>query len=592
MNHSLLRHPLDVAVLARKRRGLREELLAAGSTFLDVKIAILGGSTTADVKDFLEIFLLDAGIRPRFYVSQHDRWFEDAVVDDAALHAFAPDVVFIHTTHKNVRSWPPLGGDDEAAFAAEQARFTAAWRRLLERSSCLLVQNNMDPPALEPLGHLGATARFGRSRFVARLNAAFAAFADETPRMRIVDLHALAARIGLGAWSSERHWHQYRMALTAEGSAHVAHAVARIIRAAFGKTKKCLVLDLDNTLWGGVVGDDGVDAIAIGPETPEGEAYLAFQRYCLALRERGVLLAVCSKNDAAIARSGFSHRDSVLHVSDFSAFVASWSPKPEGLRTIARTLGLGLDALVFVDDNPAERDLVSRELPEVAVARVGDVTTYAETLDREGWFEPFTLGADDASRANYYAQNAEREELAARFEDRGSYLDSLEMEAEIGPFDEAQVERITQLANKTNQFNLTTRRYTSAQIDGLARNPEYVTLAARLRDRFGDNGLVSAIVGHQRADELHVELWIMSCRVFQRELELALFDALVEEARARRLRTLVGYYAPTPKNALVASHYRDLGFEPVDDLPNTFRLAIESARVPRNHHIRTKESGP
>ncbi len=588
-----LRYPFDFALLARRRKRLRSDL-ASGGPFTDVKVAILGGSTTADFQDFLELFLLDAGIRPSFHVSEFDRWWEEAVVDDTALRAFGPDVVLVHTTHRNIREWPRLLATEEEvekAFAAEYGRFETMWTRVLDGTECLLVQNNFDPPALEPLGNLGASAHFGCSHFVQRLNMAFASYARRTPRMRINDIQTLAYRVGQEKWTSARHWLHYRMALTPEGSALAAHAAARTIRAAFGKSKKCLVLDLDDTLWGGIVGEDGVDGLRLGHETPEGEAFVAFQRYCLALKERGVLLAVCSKNDPDVARSGFGHRDSVLRVEDFSAFVANWEPKSENLRAIARQLSIGLDSLVFVDDNPAEQELVRRELPEVSVLKAREISAFAETLDREGYFEPFTLTAEDLPRARQYAEGAARAALEQSYVDYGAYLESLEMHADIGPFAPANLERVTQLVNKTNQFNLTTRRYTLARIESIARDAEYVTLAGRLRDRFGDSGLVSAVIARRdgaNRDELHVELWVMSCRVLKRELELAMFDALVVEARRFGVRTLVGHYAPTPKNGMVANHYQALGFEPYPGADvNTWRLDLDQVTAPRCRRIRS-----
>jgi FkbH-like protein len=596
MTTDMLRYPFDVPLIARKRRGLRAELLAGGP-FTDVKVAILGGSTTADVEDFLELFLLSAGIRPTFYVSAFNRYYEEAVVDDLALRAFSPDVVFVHTTHRNVAVWPKLLGtesDVDAALAAELGRFAALWKNVLERTDCLLVQNNFDPPDVEPLGHLGATSPFGRSSFVARLNGSFAAAARRSPRLRLVDIHSLAARSGLAAWASARHWHHYRMALTTEGSALVAHSVAKIIRAAFGKSKKCLVLDLDDTLWGGIIGDDGVDGLRLGHETPEGEAFVAFQHYCLALKERGVLLAACSKNDAAVARSGFAHPDSVLSVEDFSAFVANWEPKPDNLRAIASILGIGLDALVFVDDNPAEQALVSRELPDVAVVRATHVTAFADVLDREGYFEPFTVGAEDLERASYVKANAARAGAVVGVVsagDYGTYLDSLEMTAEIGPITAAYVERVAQLVNKTNQFNLTTRRYTLAQVEAFARNTECIALYGKLSDRFGENGLVSVILARRDGIELHIDTWLMSCRVLKRSFELAMFDALVSTARRRGIVSLVGRYAPSAKNAMVAGHYEALGFARAaeeDAGVTVWRLPLSQVTHPMSTHVRLK----
>jgi FkbH-like protein len=585
-----LHYPVDVKNVLRKRRSLREELVGRGP-FLDTRVALLGGSTTSELRASLELFLLAWGIRPTFYESGYDRFYEEVMIDDAALRAFAPDIIVLHTTHHNIRSWPtPL--DDEAQvqahFAEEYGRFEAVWRRLLEQSDCLILQNNFDPPPLNPLGHLGSSAPFGQQRFVARLNAALAAFAEEQPRLRINDIHRLAALTGLSAWSTPRYWLGYKMAVTPEAAVALAHQTAKIVRAALGKTKKCLVLDLDNTLWGGVIGDEGVEGLRLGNETPEGEAYSAVQRYCKELKARGVLLAVCSKNDSEVARLGFSHPDSILSLDDFSAFEASWEPKPQGLERIARELNIALDSLVFLDDNPFERELVASQLPDVAVAKVTDVTSFAEVIDREGYFEPFSLTADDLPRAALYADNAKRAAAEAKYSSYEEYLASLEMSAEIAPFSDVYMERIAQLTNKTNQFNLTTRRYTLGQIAGIANNPEYVTLYGRLADRFGDNGVVSIVIGRAARGELHLDLWLMSCRVLKRTLELAMFDALCEAARARGVYTLVGRYVRTAKNGMVADHYGKLGFTLVEQDGDTFtwRLALADASSSLCEHIR------
>jgi FkbH-like protein len=597
-----LQYPFDVASISRRRRALREELLASGG-HTDVRVAILGGSTTADLQDFLELFLLSAGISPTFYVSDYGRFWEEAVLDSSRLREFDPEVVLVHTTNKNVRVWPRvLATDDEVygLLAEESARFEMMWTRLLETTRAVIVQNNFDPLAQEPLGHVGATAPYGRTRFLAALNGRLAAFAEKHPRVRINDIHSLAAHAGLSAWSTAKHWMHYRMALTQEGSALCAHGAAKIVRAAFGKSKKCLVLDLDDTLWGGVIGEDGVSGLRLGEGHPEGEAFSQFHRYCRALRERGVLLAVCSKNDANVARSGFTRKESILKETDFSAFVANWEPKPDNLRQIARTLGIGIDALVFVDDNPREQELVRRELPEVSVVKATHVSEFADALDREGFFEPFTIGADDAVRAASYAANAERTALASRYDDYGEYLDSLEMTADIGPVVDADLDRVTQLVNKTNQWNLTTRRHTLAEVERIAHGDDWIALSGRLADKFGDSGLVSTIFARQRGDELSIELWIMSCRVLKRELELAMFDALVEQARRRGVRTIVGHYVPTPKNAMVSDLYPSLGFTRCQ--PDTratggegdvsvFRLEVSQAAAPRSHHIRRLSDG-
>ena len=279
------------------------------------------------------------------------------------------------------------------------------------------------------------------------------------------------------------------------------------------------------------------------------------------MQRRGVLLAVCSKNDAENAKEGFSHPDSILKLEDFSVFKANWNPKPGNIREIAAELNIGLDSMVFVDDNPAERALVAVQLPEVAVPEVGsDVSRFAEILEQERYFELDRVVADDLNRAAYYSANAQRTDSQAGFQDYGEFLASLEMTAEIAPFSSLYLERITQLINKTNQFNLTTKRYTIAEVESCAHDPACITLYGRLRDKFGDNGLVSVLVGRVRDTTVELDLWLMSCRVLNREMELAMFDALVEQCQVRGIRKINGVYIPSKKNSMVAGHYAGLGF--------------------------------
>ena len=334
-----------------------------------------------------------------------------------------------------------------------------------------------------------------------------------------------------------------------------------IIGAIYGRTSKVLVLDLDNTLWGGVIGDDGADKILIGRETPLAEAFTAFQEYCLRLRDRGILLAVCSKNNEDVAKSGFAHPDSVLKLDHFSAFKANWEPKHENILAIAKELNLGVDSMVFIDDNPAERAIVSGQLPNVAVPDVGsDVAKFAAVIEAGRYFEPISIGKEDLQRAKLYEENAQRSQLQQKFANYGEYLDSLEMSAEIAEFNNTYIERISQLTNKTNQFNLTTRRYTLSEIESTMSDGRHIGLYGKLTDRFGDNGLISIVLGRIEGAQLHMDLWLMSCRVLKREMEFAMLDSLVERARANGVKEIIGSYLPTPKNGMVEDHYEKLGF--------------------------------
>jgi FkbH-like protein len=307
------------------------------------------------------------------------------------------------------------------------------------------------------------------------------------------------------------------------------------------------------------------------------------------LNKRGIILAVCSKNDDAVARSGFAHPDSVLKLADISAFRANWDPKHENILQLAQELNVGVDSMVFIDDNPAERAIVQAQLPGVAVPDVGNNPAYYQQLIQSGrFFETVSLSGDDLKRSAQYADNAKRTSAMATFSSYGEYLDSLEMVAEIASFRPVYLDRITQLTNKTNQFNLTTRRYTLAEIESAAMNPECIGLYGRLADRFGDNGLVSVVLGRKDGNQLHLDLWLMSCRVLKRDMELAMLDELVESSLGKNISAIVGYYIPTKKNSMVSNFYQDMGFElKLEETDGTRVYSLQVAGyTTRNHHIK------
>ncbi len=590
---TIAEYPLERLLI--KRKSIRKQLLERENLKV-IRIAVLGGSTTNELVDLLEILLLDSGFRPTFFQSEYGRYYEDAVLEPEIVADFKPDLVYIHTGIQNVQSFQPVActeADFPSFVAAELSRFKAMWTSLAAAVGCQIIQNNFELPAYPTLGNLDSVSPGGQSRFILELNRQFAVEAASNPRLIIQDLCAISGQLGLSNWFDPERWFSYKHANTVEGSFAIASSVASIVRALYGRSRKVLVLDLDNTLWGGVIGDDGADKIVIGKETPVAEAYTAFQEYCLSLRERGILLAVCSKNNEEIAKQGFEHPDSILKLEHFSAFKANWDPKHENILTIARELNLGPDSFVFVDDNPAERSIVESQIAGIAVPDVGnEVAKYASIVDAGRYFELITLGKEDLSRAKLYEENAERAKLEQKFANYGEYLDSLEMSAEIDAFNSTYMERIAQLTNKTNQFNLTTRRYTLAEIESTVTDGNHIGLYGKLTDRFGDNGLISVVLGHQTADTLHMDLWLMSCRVLKRDMEVAMLDGLVARAKDRGIRTILGYYIPTPKNGMVQDHYEKLGFTLVTTEEATtstvWSLDVPSYQ-PRTRHIRILE---
>ena len=553
----------------------------------------MGGSTTQEVAAWIELFLLERGIRPIIHQSEYNRDFEDTVVDSRELAAFVPDILDLHLSTTNLAlSRQVIGSEEEfeRAIGERMEHFRRVWQSVWSVRPCLIVQNTFEPPALRPLGHLDASSCNGQTRFARRLNEELAREARAESRLVLHDAASLPATSSVANWFAPDRWASYKMPTSLEADVVIGHSVASLIAAAFGRSRKCLVLDLDNTLWGGVIGDDGPERIVVGRETPRGEAFTAFQEYCKALRERGVILAVCSKNEDATARLGFAHPDSVLQLSDISAFRANWEPKPDNIRSIAQELNIGLDSVVFVDDNPAERLLVAGQLPMVAVPNVGsEVSRFAPILDSARYFEAITISREDLERTRKYAENADRAATVQKFANYGEYLDSLHMVAEIDAFSDTYLDRIAQLTNKTNQFNLTTRRYTKAEIAELASDQQYVTLYGRLVDTFGDNGLVSVIIGRREGSELHIDLWLMSCRVLKRGMEAAMLDALVARAQELGCVSLIGKFIPTDRNGMVAAHYEILGFDRAgQDAAKhpLWALDISGTCAPRNLHIK------
>ena len=583
-------YPLDTEQLLRKKRRIRRELLAQNPHPLHKKIAILGGSTTNEVADQLGLFLLNYGIEAEFYQSEYGQYWQDAMFGTPELDEFKPDVIYIHTNWRNVEHFPttadtPVQVDE--LLEAEYTRFETMWQALAQKFGCPVIQNNFDRPNYRLMGNRDVWDVRGRTNFLSRLNQKFYAYACAHEDFYINDLDYLASDYGLTAWGDAFFWHMYKYAMCLDAIPSLANSLANIIKSLYGRNKKALVLDLDNTLWGGVVGDDGVDGIAVGPEVPEGQVYAEFQSYCKALKSIGVVLAVDSKNDEENALAGLNHPDGVLRPDDFVAIKANWDPKDQNLKAIADELNLGADSFVFADDNPAERAIVVAQVPGVETPVLDGAENYIKTLDHGGYFEVTTLSGEDLKKTELYHANAQRRRAQAAFADYGAYLDSLEMTATIRGFEPLYIQRIAQLTNKSNQFNLTTLRCSEDDIRGMAENPAWLCLYGKLVDKFGDNGVVTVVAGQSEGETLHLRLWLMSCRVLKRGMEDAMMDAVVADAAARGLKTIRGYYYPTAKNGMVKEFYAGMGFAKVDedaDGNTTWELSVEGY-TPRHPHM-------
>ena len=558
-----LNYPFDGSYLLKKRKSLRRQLLADGIPKLKKKIAVLGGSTTHDIKQLLELFLLNQGIEPEFYESEYNKYWEDAMFSNPELDELEPDLIYIHTTSRNIQNFPDVSlGKKEVLdlLDGEYFRFEQMWTKLRERFSCPVIQNNFELPSHRLFGNSDGVDCHGKVYFIEHLNQRFQEYAETHSWFYINDICWISANYGLKEWSDPYYWYMYKYSPALPAVPDLAFNLSNIMKSIYGKNKKALVLDLDNTLWGGIVGDDGPENIEIGEETPVGQVYAEFQSYLKQLKKMGILLTIDSKNTEEVAVKGLDRPDSVLSPDDFLIKKINWMPKDRNLTEIAQEINIGRDSLVFVDDNPAERHIVKMNVPEVSVPEIGKPEQYIQVLDRSGFFEVTAFTGDDLARNEMYKANLQRQQQKASFSDYNEYLTSLEMEAEIDAFDPMYFARIAQLTNKSNQFNLTTKRCSVSDIENITADSNYITLYLRLKDRFGDNGVVSIMFGHKQGEQFHIDLWLMSCRVLKRDVENVMMDVLIEKCRENGLTEIVGYYYPTAKNGMVKDFYGSLGF--------------------------------
>lgn len=588
-----LEYPFDSEYIIKKRKSLKRTLLADGKKRLKKKIAVFGGSTTNDIVVYLEIFLLNNGIEPEFYQSEYAQYWQDAMFPSKELLDFKPDIVFIHTTNRNITNYPTTSDSKEKVnelLENEYNKFSQMWAKISETYHCPIIQNNFEMPFYRIMGNKDCSDYRGRTNFVTRLNDKFYEYAEKTEGFYINDINFISASYGLKAWSNPSYWNMYKYAMCVEAIPEFSFNLANIIKSIFGKNKKAIALDLDNTLWGGVVGDDGVDGIQIGQETGVSQSYYEFQNYIKSLKSLGVILTVCSKNDHENAIAGLNHPEGALKPDDFIIIKANWENKDRNILETASELNILPDSIVFVDDNPAEREIVKAQIPGVSAPVMDSVENYITTLDRNGYFEVTNFSEDDLKRNEMYKANAQRAAQQSTFENYEDYLLSLNMVAVIDDFLPVYLQRITQLSNKSNQFNVTTKRYTPTEMDEVFESKEYIRLYGKLVDKFGDNGVVSVVIGKKDNKTLNMDLWLMSCRVLKRDMEFAMLDRLVEKCKEQGIETIRGYYYPTAKNNMVRDLYGKFGFEKISEDPegNTVWKLDVASYENKNHVIKVE----
>jgi FkbH-like protein len=544
------------------------------------RAAVLGFCTTQYYAAVLRGLGAVSGYSLRTYEPEYNTVHQVVLDDRSPLYSFEPDFVVFLTAVQALRNVLLPADVTERVEVAEREidELLSLVRRTAQIPGVMVVVYEFVIPYERVWGNYSSQVDGSLPNVVRRANDRLRELAAEVPNVYTIDTDHLASWGGKQRWFDERLWFYSKSFCHPEALPLVAGEAVDIFRAVKGKSLKCVALDLDNVLWGGVIGDDGLSGIRLG-DLGEGEAFVQFQLWLRELRARGIMLAVCSKNDEAKALEPFQkHKAMVLGEADISCFIANWVDKAENLHRIAERLNIGLDSIVFIDDSPFERNLVRELVPEVCVPEMptapADFVPYLESVNL---FEAVQFSEEDRKRADFYRANLHREDAQAKFTSIEEYLASLEMEAIFERFDDAHLPRITQLVQRTNQFNLTTVRHSAEELAQFADDPDYFPFYATLEDRFGDNGLISVVIGKRDGDDLELITWLMSCRVISRRMEEFVLDELVEVAHADGIDHLIGRYIPTDRNDLVAQHYERLGFEKIgedSDGGTTWRLSV------------------
>lgn len=532
------------------------------------RFALLGDCATQLLATAIRGYALEMNLPLRVFEADYDQIDAQLMDTGSEFYAFAPETVLLYRcTEKLYERFVRTPLDARAAFAeTEIEKIRAEWARVQHGTKADILFF-----AFLPMddGVFGSYALREGSAFpyqLLKLNYLLAEAAREAGNVRLIDLEPIRAHMGYDAFHDPKLYAIAKMPISTQALPAVASRVVDAILARKGRFHKCAIVDLDNTLWGGVIGDDGLEGIQIG-ELGQGHAFTEFQTWLKELKNRGVMLAVCSKNDEANAKEPFlRHPEMVLKLDDFSAFVANWEDKASNIRRIQKELNIGLDSMVFFDDNPFERNLVRTMLPEVEAPELPeDPAEYTAFARMQNLFDTNSYSDEDRVRTERYLAEKSRTELSAGIDNYDDYLKALGMKAVCAPFDAFHIPRIAQLTQRSNQFNLRTVRYSEQEIEEIAANPRYITRYYTLRDRFGEHGLIAVVILEKRENELFVNEWLMSCRVLKRGMEQFIADSIVRAAREAGVARVVGEYIPTPKNAMVKDLYASMGFRPLSD---------------------------
>lgn len=560
----LFTSPEECKILFRKHRKMIADYAKTRENLQPIRFAILSGATTHPLRNILELVLLDSGFNPSFFEGDYNAFAFEARFSQALVD-FGPDVVYFHTSIDNIVDGPDVttnATDASARLSAIWSEFKGAAEAVLSRTKAQVILNSFEPPNYRISGNYEAVAQGGTVRTVNQINLWLTDFAQDNARVYLNDVAWLAAKVGLENWRDDKSYAAFKQPFTARAQAEIAQSLAGLTRALMGRAAKGLILDLDNTLWGGVIGDDGVDGVKIGAGDAKGEAYLAFQKALRPLLQRGIAFAVSSKNEAEIAIKGLNRNEMALRESDFHILRINWKPKSQNIVEIRQALNVGMEALIFIDDSAFERAEVHAALPELTVPEVeADPFSYLQALSSSYAFEVTTISKDDLSRGESFKAMANFAMAAESGTDMDAFLRRQAMRYTLSPLTDSNVDRVHQLINKTNQFNLTGQRLNLAEVE--AFRDRGTLFAASLEDKATQYGLISVVWGEVEGDTFELANWVMSCRVFNRRLEHVIFLQLYRQLAGQGVTRIRARYLPTEKNKPVADLLGTLGLTPI-----------------------------
>ena len=583
LRDQLQTHPLQGFELEILGRFLRDVPVGSDSTLPALRVAIVSGYTSEPLANAMRVALLREGFRAEVYEAPFGVYRQEILASNSGLYAFEPDLILVVPPATDITGMPAglVSSDEvEVALDREVEQWRTLWAELNKSSNAAILQHTFGIPDNTFLGIAERRIPWNPAKFIAKLNDRLIV---ATPgAVYWVDVDNLAATVGRYNWHDPRLRFHGKFCFSTRFLPEYATLLGGVLRSVLSRTWKALIVDLDNTLWGGIIGDDGLDGISLGPDTPEGEAYQAFCRYVSDLGRRGVILGICSKNEMTNVVEVFEkHRHMPLRLDEFAAVRCNWDDKASSLAAIALELNIDVSALVFVDDNPAECELVRQTLPAVRVVQLDDdPASFVRRLDSERLFDSQGFSAEDLKRAESYQAKAKSATLQGAALDLETYLSSMEMHGEVWIARKEDLPRLAQMEAKTNQFNPTTRRWTSEQISQFMAAQDHDVLCFQLIDRFADHGLVGNMIVSYQGAEVRILSWLLSCRVFSRTCEEYMLSKLVKRAQERGVHRVVGEYIATEKNKVVADLFTNLGFV-ITDNGGLFALEMPNASLPQ-----------